>query len=117
MPGFHQSMAYVQTGHFILIAINCLLACTLPLKKGFEYIGQVNMLATTTTGLLLLFIPLVKYFNIPGNIIHIYLLLLAVFIMKEYVRRMDYAGIITQHKWIAAVNLSSMAFLILFVIG
>jgi len=117
LPGFHKSIAQVQAGHFILIAINCLLACTLPLKKAFEYIGQVNMLATVTVGLLLLFIPLANFLTIPGSIIHIYLLLLAIFIMKEYLRRMDYAGIITQHRWIAAVNLSSMAFLILLVIG
>lgn len=117
IPGYHKSFGEVQAAHFSLVTVNCLLACSLPVKKAFEYIGQVNMLAVVTIGFLLLFIPVVNYLSVPGVVIQGYFLLLTIFIIKEYLRRMAYAGIIQHNRWIAALNLSSIALLILYIIG
>jgi hypothetical protein len=91
--------------HFILVAINCILAGFLPKQAAVEYLGQVNMLALVT---ILLLIPLL----IANSIIHIgslvnymYLGLLTLVIIKEYLRRMDYANILHRYRIIVAINL------------
>jgi hypothetical protein len=117
IPGYNKDFGEVQGAHFSLVAINCLLACGLPVKKAFEYIGQVNMLAVLTIAFLLMFIPVVSYLHLFGVAIQGYLLLLTIFILKEYLRRMDYAGVIQHNRWIAALNLSSIALLVLYIIG
>ena len=117
LPGYNKSFEDVEIAHFALVAVNCFLALTLPVKKAFEYIGQVNMLAVLTITFLLLFIPVVNYLYVPGVVIQLYFLLLTVFVIREYLRRMEYAGIIQHNRWIAALNLSSIALLIVYIIG
>lgn len=105
-------------GHTILVALNLLLLATLPNKTGLEYLGQVNMLATL---FFLLCLPLLWvniYLVQTGALANtVYLGLLGGFIGREYVRRMQYAGIWPRYKWVIAADLVSMAlfFTLLFV--
>jgi hypothetical protein len=42
------------------------------------------------------------------------LIFTALFIFKEYLRRMEYAGVISNNKWIVSMNLLSLTGFILF---
>lgn len=117
IPAYTKSFYEVETAHFILVALNCTLAVTLPAKRAFEYIGQVNMLALETVLLLLLLIPVLAYFSSAIWIICLYFLLLTIFIISEYLRRMDYAGIITRNRWLAAINITSFSGIVLYIIS
>jgi hypothetical protein len=78
----------------------------------------VNMLATL---FFLLCLPLLfvnKYLILTGTITNtVYLGLLGGFIGREYVRRMQYAGIWTGRKWVILADIICMAifFTLLFV--
>jgi predicted DCC family thiol-disulfide oxidoreductase YuxK len=97
-------------GHTVLVMLNLLLAAALPRKTGLEYLGQVNMLATL---FFLLCLPLLfvnKYLILTGTITNtVYLGLLGGFIGREYVRRMQYAGIWPRYKWVILADLACMA--------
>lgn len=112
VPLYTASTAGLQTLHTILVCINCLLALVLPVKVGVEYLGQVNMLALVTILLLVPLLLLNAWFGLAAWLNIGYLLLLSVFIVKEYFRRMAYAGITRQHQWIVFVNLAGFAALI-----
>ncbi|MGZ8511405.1 MAG: hypothetical protein ACXWWA_13545, partial [Chitinophagaceae bacterium] len=100
--------------HFGLVLINCLLALNFNKFKAIEYLGQINMLALITV-LLLLPLLLVHYFISPIVwFSFIYMGATAIIIFKEYLRRMEYIGVLTNNKWIAAINLASMVGFILF---
>ncbi|MFT3704439.1 MAG: hypothetical protein QM802_18870 [Agriterribacter sp.] len=117
LPNYHLSFMQLQVAHFLLVTINCTLSLSLSVKNAFEYLGQVNMLALTTIGLLLLFIPVAHLLNNASTIIIGYFLGLTIFIFKEYLRRMHYAGILQRHHWIAALNITSIAMLLLLLIN
>lgn len=95
----------LQINHFFLVALNILLSLTLSQKEALEYLGQVNMLAII---IVLLMVPLVmmnKYLDYhPYNFTIFYLGVLAAFFVKEYYRRMNFAGIIKKHRWIVCIN-------------
>lgn len=108
IPFYSASLIELQLVHAALVTLNCLLAISLRGKLSIDYLGQVNMLALET---ILLFIPLmlINYFIFSSYALNVlYLLALTVFIFKEYFRRMDYAGIITQHRAIVVINLASI---------
>lgn len=114
LPYYEISMMELQFAHFGLVVINCLLACTFKKQKTIEYLGQVNMLALLV---ILFLIPLLlfeKLFVLNDTIITVYLVLTAMFIFKEYLRRMDYAGVLVKNSWIVSVNLTSIAGFLLF---
>ncbi|MCC6287842.1 MAG: DUF393 domain-containing protein [Chitinophagaceae bacterium] len=117
IPVYTKSFYEVETAHFILVVLNYTLAFTLPAKKAFEYLGQVNMLALETVLLLLPLIPLLAYFSSALWIVCLYFLLLTIFIISEYLRRMNYAGIITCNRWLAAINITSFSGIILYIIS
>jgi predicted DCC family thiol-disulfide oxidoreductase YuxK len=104
---YHPSVIGLQAVHFIFVFINCILAFTLTKEKGFEYLGQVNMLALTTI-LLLLPLLILNLFYTNEWINSFYLLFSAVFIFKEYIRRMDFAGLLIKNKWLVSLNLLSL---------
>jgi predicted DCC family thiol-disulfide oxidoreductase YuxK len=108
LPYYHLSAAGLQLLHSVLVLVNCLLAVTLITKKPIEYLGQVNMLALVTVLLLVPLIIINKVLPGAGWIIPPYLFGLTLFIIKEYFRRMDYAGIIPENKLIVVINLMSM---------
>ena len=110
---YHLTIQELQLAHFVFVSINCTLAFTFPKERGYEYLGQVNMLALSV---ILLLIPLLTIFYIFDSELFstTCLILTASFIFKEYIRRMEYAGILQNNKWIASMNLLSLTGFILF---
>jgi hypothetical protein len=110
---YHVNFWQLESAHLLFVFANCLLACFLPFNTALEYLGQVNMLALSTV---LFCIPLFLIIGFLGAIdllILSYLVLLTAFIVKEYFRRMQYAGIIPSYKMVAGVNLLCLfAFLV-----
>lgn len=109
------TIVQLQLAHFCLVALNCFMAFLLPKKEGIEFIGQVNMLATIT---MLLFIPLIlvnKYALIQSSMVNnVYMLLLSVFITKEYFRRMNFAELINRYNWMVWVNATCISMFLLY---
>jgi predicted DCC family thiol-disulfide oxidoreductase YuxK len=110
---FNHTAYDLQIAHCGLVLINCLLTLSFQKDKAFEYIGQVNMLALIA---ILLLIPLmfICQFPISEWLVTSYLILTSVIILKEYLRRMEYAGVLKNNKWIPAINLLSINGFILF---
>jgi len=108
------SMMELQLAHFGLVVINCFLAYTFHKQKAIEYLGQVNMLALLV---ILLLIPLLlfeKLFVLNDTLVTVYLAFIAMLIFKEYLRRMDYAGVLVKNSWIISANLTSISGFLLF---
>jgi hypothetical protein len=110
---FNHTIFELQIAHFGLVLINCLLTLSFQKDKAFEYIGQVNMLALIA---ILLLIPLIFICQFPINewFVTFYLIITTVIILKEYLKRMEYAGVLTKNKWIPVINLLSINGFILF---
>jgi hypothetical protein len=105
MPLYSLSANRLLLLHFILVTINCILATLLPKHAAVEYLGQVNMLALIT---ILLLIPLLitnSIIHTGSLVIYMYLGLLALVVIKEYFRRMDYANILYRYRLIVFINL------------
>jgi hypothetical protein len=110
------SLMQLQTAHFLLVLVNISVAYTLKNKEALEFLGQANLLALLTT-LLLLPLLLSNYFaRVPAAFNNTCLLLLLVFIVKEYKRRMVYAGVIPKNKHIVFVNIASVLSFLLYLI-
>ena len=101
---YHLTISELQAAHFIFVLMNGLLAITFRREKGIEYLGQVNMLALSA---ILLLIPLIGINLVISNnwINSIFLVTISAFIFKEYFRRMEYAGILLEYKWVTSTNL------------
>jgi predicted DCC family thiol-disulfide oxidoreductase YuxK len=107
VPGYTLSITELQSLHFGLVLVNCITTLAFRKQRAFEYIGQVNMLALISILLLCPLLLLASWFPFPSLIIA-YLVLVTVIVFKEYIRRMDYAGILQQHQWIAGINLTTL---------
>ena len=106
---FYQlSSGQLQGAHLAFVVVNCLLALSLQKRKAMEYLGQVNMLATVSVLLLTLVMIFNFVLKMPGWVIVLLLAALTVFIIKEYGRRMKYAGVLDGHKTIACINIVSL---------
>ena len=93
----------MQLAHFSFVAVNITIAAFLGKQKGLEYLGQVNMIALLSM-LLILPLNLVEN-NINAELVNFVLGLICFFSAREYIRRMRYAGIITKHKPVVALNI------------
>lgn len=111
----HTSSLQLQMAHFALVLTNVLLACTLSPAKAFEFLGQVNMLAILANLLLVPLILLNKYFIAESMLNNILLFINTGFIVKEYIRRMKYAGIIL-NRVIVPVNVASIILFLAYLI-
>lgn len=114
LPFYHISIWQLQSAHLILVAINCLLSLRFSWQKMFDYLGQVNMLALLTNLLLIPLFGVIKLFGTYPNLIIAWLLIVAIMIFREYLRRMEYTGVLQNHKWIASLNLAGMTGFILY---
>jgi len=113
LPYYHLSFLQLQLAHFVFVVINCTLAFSFTKAKGYEYIGQVNMLALS--GILLLTpLAITGYFFFLSWFATAWLVLSAAFIFKEYLRRMEYAAVLSTNKWIVRMNLLCLTGFILF---
>jgi hypothetical protein len=109
IPFFSISLIEFHLAHAIIVCINCLLAIKLTRKEAIEYLGQVNMLALLTILLLIPLVLLNKWIAEAGWLNYIWFFVLTMFIIKEYFRRMEFAGITQAHTNIVALNLASIA--------
>lgn len=115
IPGHTLNQAQVQIAHFLLVGINLGLALLLRKERALEYLGQVTMLALIA---LLLQIPLLLlsvFITPPLWLMVIYFSGSSLIVFREYLRRMDYAGLLIRHQWMAAFNLACMTAFLLFV--
>jgi predicted DCC family thiol-disulfide oxidoreductase YuxK len=102
---YHLNSRQLQAGHLVFVGINCLMATFLGRRTAIEYLGQVNMLALISILLSTILMFFTFVFLIPEWIILICLVLITAFIIKEYYRRMKYAGILTGHKKVVLINI------------
>ena len=110
---YHLSSWELQAAHFAFVIINCTLAFTFSKGRAYEYLGQVNMLALSVI-LLLSLLMAIMYFMFSELILTAALILTSAFVFKEYTRRMEYAGVLPNNKWIVSLNLLSLNGFILF---
>jgi hypothetical protein len=110
---YHLDLYELQWAHFTFVIINCMLALSFSKTKGYEYLGQVNMLALSVI-LLLAPLMIIQFIFDLEWLVTALLIFTALFIFKEYLRRMEYAGVISNNKWIVSMNLLSLTGFILF---
>ena len=110
---YHLHFYELQAAHFAFVIINCTLAFSFPKAKGYDYLGQVNMLALSVI-LLLTPLMIIQFVFNSELLMTSWLILTAAFIFKEYLRRMEYAGVLLNNKWIVSMNLLSLTGFILF---
>ena len=113
---YHLDKPGMQAGHFVFVLINCILSFTFSKDRGYEYIGQVNMLALSAI-LLLLPLLMLDTFFFSELFSTAWLIMVAGFIFKEYVRRMEYATVLQKNKWVVSMNLLTLTGFILFLFG
>ena len=112
---YHLSYEQLQGGHLVFVGVNCVLALFLNKRMAIEYLGQVNMLALVTILFLTLLLFVTAVLQVNEWVILLYLFLLTIFIIKEYFRRMQYAGIVTFHKFITAINIICLLLFLVYV--
>ena len=110
---YHLDIQEFQAAHFAFVIINCTLAFNFPKAKGYEYLGQVNMLALSVI-LLLTPLMIIQFVFDSELLMTSWLIVTTAFIFKEYLRRMEYAGVLSNNKWIVSMNLLSLTGFILF---
>ena len=110
---YHLDLNKLQAAHFVFVIINCTLAFTFSKAKGYDYIGQVNMLALSVI-LLLMPLAIINQFFFSELFSTIWLIATATIIFKEYIRRMEYAGVLSCRKWVVSINLLALTGFILF---
>ena len=110
---YHLDIYELQAAHVAFVVINCSLAFSFSKAKGYEYLGQVNMLALVV---ILLLTPsmMIQLFFDAEWLATAWFILTAVFIFKEYLRRMEYAGVLLNNRWVVSMNLLSLTGFILF---
>lgn len=116
LSGNKLSISALQSAHFSLVLVNCLLALCFNKRKGIEYLGQVNMLALLTILLLVPLLLLELIVPLPSWFVLIFLSMVSIIIFREYLRRMDYAGILVKNKWIVSINLVCIMGFLVFIL-
>ena len=110
---YHLDLYQLQAAHFAFVTINCMLAFSFKKAKGYEYLGQVNMLASSVI-LLLMPLMIMHYYFFSEWFSTAWLVISSAIIFKEYARRMEFAGVLTNNKWVVSLNLLSLTGFILF---
>ncbi|WP_153801032.1 hypothetical protein [Foetidibacter luteolus] len=99
-------VAQAQAAHVLFVAANICTASTLKKQQGFEYAAQVNMLALLAVLLLLpLMVVNMVISAVPSLLNNMYIAMVTLFIIKEYFRRMQFAGILSHHLNIVCFNI------------
>jgi len=112
------AIAQLQAAHALLVFVNISIAAQLNKREGFEYLGQINMLALLV---ILLTIPLIivnRYASSNfSSLNNFYLGAVATFTVQEYVRRMKFIDFFKTHPAIILVNVISMISFVCYLIG
>lgn len=98
----------LQTTHLLFVAFNVLCALCIKIKPALEYLGQVNMLALICILLLLPLHILNSFVFVTPLLTNAYLLVLSIFMLFNYYRRMTYADVIPGYPFIVVINLVSV---------
>lgn len=113
----NNNVQQLQIVHGLLVSLNIFIAAQLSRKEGFEYLGQINMLALLVT---LLTVPLIlinKYVGSKFSFFNnFYLGAVAVFTMQEYIRRMKFIDFIRTYPTIILINMVSITAFMLYLI-
>lgn len=104
----------LQLAHLVFVACNVFVSTHFNKLDAFEYLGQVNMLALTAMLLTLPLILLNILIAIPVLINNMALALILFTIVKEYFRRMRYAGILDRHTRAVPVNIFCLIMFLLY---
>lgn len=106
---FNSNIIKLQVVHTLFVCINISIGSRLKKREGYEYLGQINMVALLA---MLFCVPLIfinKLFALPNGMFNsFYLGMLAFFVVHEYLRRMKYIGFHQRYKKILLVNISSL---------
>ncbi len=105
----------ILIAHFAIAGVNGLLSLNFSREKLMDYLGQANMLALTAILLQLPLILLIRWFHLTEWAALAYLGIVMIIIFREYIRRMDYAGILQCHQWVAGINFACMTGFVLFI--
>lgn len=111
------SITQLQIVHGLLVSLNILIAMKLNRRDGFEYLGQINMLALL---IILLILPLIVINKYSGSYFSsfnsFYLGAVGVFTMQEYIRRMKFIDFLRIYPTVIFVNSISMIALMIYLI-
>jgi predicted DCC family thiol-disulfide oxidoreductase YuxK len=110
------SLLQLQLAHAFLVIANIIAALFMKKETAIEYLGQINVLAIITS---LLYLPLIlvnKFSGIPVVINNLWLTAMLFIIVKEYFRRMRFAGIFPLHANIVATNILCLIVFIVYLI-
>jgi predicted DCC family thiol-disulfide oxidoreductase YuxK len=105
---YHLSFGQLQLAHLAFVFLNCTISIFLGPRKAIEYLGQVNMLALLTILFLTAGLIVSQIMPLPQWTIVSYLCLLTPLVIREYFRRMNYAGVLPSYKVIIALNLGCL---------
>ena len=108
------SLMQLQIGHLLFVCVNISMASTYKKRQFFEYLAQINMLALISMLFLLPLILINKFINIPDAFNNIYLAGILFFIIKDYFRRMEFAGISFGSK-VIYINIFCLVAFIIFI--
>jgi hypothetical protein len=101
---YHLSVWQLQAAHLGFVGVNLTLSCFLTQKHRLEYLGQVNMLALLAILLVMPMMLVTLAVNLPAWVPLMYFLLITVFIIAEYLRRMKYVNLFQKFSPIAVCN-------------
>lgn len=106
---FNSNIIKLQLVHFIFVGINISIGISLKKRDGYEYLGQINMIALIA---MLLCIPVIlinQWMPFSNGLFNsFYFGMLAVIVLHEYFRRMKYLGFNQRYKWILGINVSCL---------
>ncbi len=105
---YHLNSWELQAGHLVFVGVNCASAFFLNKRMAIEYLGQINMLGLVCIFFLSLLMAILAVLPLPEWAIAVYLVMLTVFIAREYFRRMKYAGILSFYKPIPVINIGCL---------
>lgn len=110
------SLLQVQLAHVFLVSSNTIIALFLKKETAIEYLGQINMLAVMCS---LFYMPLIllnKLFAVPELVNNVWLSAMLLILVKEYFRRMKFAGILKQYTTIIVTNIMCLIAFIIYLL-
>lgn len=114
LPWYKHSLTGLQTAHFTMVGIHLLIASLLGVKKGFEFLGQISMLALFTTLACMPLMLLTPWLKLTW-IFNVWFALTGVLVFREWLNRMQYAGLIPQRNWLGGMHLVAVCGFIIYI--
>jgi predicted DCC family thiol-disulfide oxidoreductase YuxK len=112
---YHLKDSELETGHLIFVGVNCIIATFLNRRMAIEYLGQVNILAIISILLSSCLMLFTFFLPAPVWIILVFLAGITLIIIKEYFRRMKYAGIFETYRPVVWINIACLIIFLAYV--